>query len=62
MTKKRQSNGDGTRATYNEKTKLWRIDMTITDDNDNKDRKSLYGKTEAEVIEKRITKEGVLPA
>jgi len=49
---KRQSNGDGTRAKQMPDGR-WRIDMTISDDGENKGRKSLYGKTEPEVIAKR---------
>lgn len=50
---KRMSSGDGTRPKYDEKTKLWCIKLTISDDGENKSRKSLYGKSEAEVKEKR---------
>ncbi len=50
---RRQSNGDGTRPKYDEKKKLWRIDLTISDDGENKSRKSLYGTSEAEVKAKR---------
>ena len=50
---RRQSNGDGTRPKYDEKKKLWRIDLTISDDGENKSRRSLYGKSEAEVKLKR---------
>jgi len=49
---KRQSNGDGTRAKQTADGR-WRIDMTISDDGENKSRKSLYGKSEGEVIAKR---------
>lgn len=50
---RRMSNGDGTRPKYDESKKLWRIDLTISDDGENKSRRSLYGKSEAEVKEKR---------
>lgn len=50
---RRMSNGDGTRPKYDEKKKLWRIDITISDDDENKSRRSLYGKSEGEVKEKR---------
>jgi|GEM_PF-4323267 len=49
---RRQSNGDGTRPKYDESKKLWRIDLTIPDGDTTK-RRTLYGKSEAEVKEKR---------
>ena len=47
---RRMSNGDGTRPRYDEKKKLWRVDFTIDETGT---RRSLYGKTETEVKEKR---------
>ncbi len=53
---RRMSNGDGTRPRYDEGKKLWRVDLTIPNDDGSKSRRTLYGKSEEEVKAKRDNK------